>query len=822
MKKIVKAFAILAASALIGSSFMACSSDDDGGSPSKPAGAADGVVKLDGVEKADFAAAWAELGTTGDHIITLGKGTYTLETGKTFVYAGTGSVTIEGSTTTKFGADVMLVGNPNTASQNSRELFKLTGKGTLVIKNVSMENIYGKTEAGDVQAEVLASTNGKIVAYNSTFLSHQDTIRTEGKSWFYKCAIKGDVDFLWMERNGVVALYEDCEITAVGDRTTKAYFTAPRSNRGTKIGKGLVVLNSTLKVENGLATVSLFRSPWNGDGQYYNQAAFVGTTINGTVGETLVTNNSDGIGDNSVVGWKVDSAIATAYPSKGSNVGTLSDADKTAEYSNRGMILNKIITIDGSNTAYVIDEDDMWDVSSYNFEGIENNAATKTVNPVVSDFDATKATVKWDFSGLTFAGAKYDDNTDASDGKTGFNKKSGTMPGEVLKDTAGTYTVIMDVNASANGKLAANTNTDGSSKSQAQINANTVLTVPVTAGANVTVTATSSGTNLGINESIGTVGSGDITYEATETGAAVIYAYGGAYISKVTVENLDLTQFNTPELKKYLDGTATGETKAVVITSADMSVKTEKTISINSYVFASYGATAGSVSWNSSNTEAASIENGVVTGIAAGKTNVFATVDGITSNSIEITVEQGVAGAFTVSWLDNAEHCASPYAATNEDETIAAGSNAAPSAGTWAYNSTKLDPAYSTYGLTYTVTGSENGDSKEVVYVDFTVTAAAACTINTLNVAYGNHGTDKVMAYVQYKKGSGSFTLIADETTAGNKRKAKRSYDLTTKSISLAAGETVTFRVSFYGTGGITDTTKSPTIGTVSVEGKKN
>lgn len=78
------------------------------------------------------------------------------------------------------------------------------------------------------------------------------------------------------------------------------------------------------------------------------------------------------------------------------------------------------------------------------------------------------------------------------------------------------------------------------------------------------------------------------------------------------------------------------------------------------------------------------------------------------------------------------------------------------------------------------------------------------------------------MAYVQYKKGSEGFNLIADETTAANKRKAKQTYDLSSKSISLAAGETATFRVSLYGTGGITDTSKGPTIGTVSVEGVKN
>lgn len=574
MKKIMKTFAKFAAIALLGTCLFSCSNGDDNSSPVVET-VADGVIKLDGAVKENFAAAWEGLGTTGDHTIKLGKGTYTLEKGKTFVYAGTGKITIEGFSSAAFGSDVILSGNPNTAAQNSRELFKLTGKGTLVIKNLTMKNTFGEGQSsGEYQAEVLASTNGKIVAYNSTFLSHQDTIRTEGKAWFYKCAVKGDVDFLWMEKNGVVALYENCELTAVSDRTNKAYFAAPRSNRGEKIGKGLVVLNSKVKVESGLTTVSLFRSPWNGDGTGYNQAAFVGTTIEGmTSDNTLVVNNSDGIGDNSVVGWKVDSTLAAAYPSKGANVGTLSDDDKTAEYSNRGKILNRLISIDGATTRYVTDEDDLWDVSSYNFGGIENNAATKTVNPVLSDFNASRASIKWDVSGLTFAGAKYADGTDASDGKTGFNSKAGTMPGEVLKDSDGLYSVIMHVNA-LNGKFAANTNSDGSSKAQAQINANTVLTVPVTAGAKVTVTATSSGTNIGINNSNGTVGSGDITYEATEIGAAAIYSFGTAYVSKITIDNLDLTQFNTPELKKYLDGTATGATKGVVITSADKSVKT--------------------------------------------------------------------------------------------------------------------------------------------------------------------------------------------------------------------------------------------------------
>lgn len=815
MKKLLKALSVFAAVAMLGS-FVACSSDDDGGS-SGGSGGSSVVVKLDGVEKADFATAWDALGTTGDHTITVSKGTLTFADGKTFNYAGTGTITLEGVTTTAYGADVKLVGNPNTAAQGSRELFKLSGKGTLVIKNISMENVYGKNSTSEVQAEVLASTNGKIVAYNSTFLSHQDTIRTEGKAWFYHCDIRGDVDFLWMERNGTVALYEDCLITALGDRTTNAYFTAPRANRSAKIGKGLVVFNSQLVVESGLTEVTLFRSPWNGDGNYYNQAAFVNTTITGMPAtSTLVKNNSDGVGDNSVVGWKVDSTIAAAYTSKGSNVGTLSDADKTAEYSNRGYILNKLITIDGSNTSYVVDTDGFWDVTGL-IAAAETAQATE--NPSLGTFDQTNAKVTWDFSGLTFAGAKFDDGTDATNGKTGFQSKSGTMPGVISLDD-GTYTVVMDINA-ASGKIAANTNADGTSKSQAQINAGTVLTVPVCAGAKVTVTATSSGTNLGVNNVIGKVSSGDVSYTATEKGEAIVYAFGGAYISKVTIENLDLTAFTSADDAKLLDGTATGKTMAVVVTGADKKVSTGKTISLIIQKFASYGATPGTTSWASDAESVATVSEATVTGVAAGTANISATVDGVKSNDFEVTVETAVEGAFITSWLDTEAHVASPYAATNSDDTIATGGNVTLSAGTWAYNNSKLDASYSTYGLTYTVESAYAvTDGKDAtIYADFIVTAKQACKINTLTVAYGNHGTDNVKAYVTYKKNSDTSVKIADEAkgVTFSPRKVKHDYDLSEQNITLAANDTVTFRVAYYGSFG---TDKSPTIGTVSVSGE--
>ncbi|MBQ3253361.1 MAG: hypothetical protein IJA65_02305 [Acholeplasmatales bacterium] len=104
---------------------------------------------------------------------------------------------------------------------------------------------------GDVQAEVLGTdTTGNTAAYNCSFKSHQDTIRTAGKAWFYNCYVEGDVDFLWMESGGKVALYEECEIVSVYDdaaSTHNTYITAPRMAESVKVGKGLVIYNSVVR-----------------------------------------------------------------------------------------------------------------------------------------------------------------------------------------------------------------------------------------------------------------------------------------------------------------------------------------------------------------------------------------------------------------------------------------------------------------------------------------------------------------------------------------------------------------------------------------------
>lgn len=80
-------------------------------------------------------------------------------------------------------------------------------------------------------------------------------MRTTGKAWFYKCYIEGDVDFLWMEEAGSVALYENCRLRAVKDRiaadgSCNAYFTAPRVSVADEKSyyKGLVVINNVINL----------------------------------------------------------------------------------------------------------------------------------------------------------------------------------------------------------------------------------------------------------------------------------------------------------------------------------------------------------------------------------------------------------------------------------------------------------------------------------------------------------------------------------------------------------------------------------------------
>ncbi|MDE7101038.1 MAG: bacterial Ig-like domain-containing protein, partial [Anaeroplasmataceae bacterium] len=184
----------------------------------------DGKVFMNGTEYATLAEAFAAIPEASNdmYTITLGKGTYN-ENG--LMYKGSATIRIVGSTDAKYGSDVIIKGHGSKmpgetgCDSKNRCLISIQGTANIILENLTLESDWYRADhSGDVQAEVLGTdTTGYAAAYNCGFKSHQDTLRTTGKAWFYGCYIEGDVDFIWMEAGGKVALYENCEIVSVWD-----------------------------------------------------------------------------------------------------------------------------------------------------------------------------------------------------------------------------------------------------------------------------------------------------------------------------------------------------------------------------------------------------------------------------------------------------------------------------------------------------------------------------------------------------------------------------------------------------------------------------
>ena len=191
----------------------------------------------------DLATAFEAIPASGSdtYKITLTSGTYNV-TGLT--YKGSNTVKVVGLGSADYGLDVVIYGQGSDMSaESTRSTLSFQGSCNVVLQNLTVKNSYGTT-SGTAQAEALGvgptAFSGMLAAYNCSFLSGQDTICTYSKAWFYKCYVEGDVDFLWMETaTGKVALYENCVLRAIGSRTTKAYFTAPRLAVSSKVWKGL-------------------------------------------------------------------------------------------------------------------------------------------------------------------------------------------------------------------------------------------------------------------------------------------------------------------------------------------------------------------------------------------------------------------------------------------------------------------------------------------------------------------------------------------------------------------------------------------------------
>lgn len=763
VKKLLKATSkalALFASAFLMFNLVACSSDDDENSITTPDSnetETATVTLKNGSETVysgtDINAAWAAIGSSGDYVLTLEKGTYSVTEGSQLSYNGAANIKISGNTTTEYGADVIISGNPKTASQKSRELVYLTAgsTGNLTLENVRIVNEYGKT-TGDAQAEVLATDgSGNLAAYNCSFISGQDTLRTVAKAWFYKCYIEGDVDFLWMETTGTVALYEECVLHAISSRTTKAYFTAPRAALTSKVGKGLVVYNSTLEADSGLEKLYLARNPWASSAlsSYYNNVAFVGTTGDITLTD-LWASDSNGTTDKQYVGFKADSNFTASSTTYGA---VLTDSVKTAEYAGRRNILNRLYNV--TSAKYQEDTESAWDIDSV----ISENGWTVTA-------DTSKSLL---------------------DGETEVESKTYDF-----SNTISTYTDLVTSGTVNDNDVDSTTNVR---KSHVVLNAGATLSFPVTGNCVVTVTGYYKGTGT---IKAGQQGAALLDFNNNSTTKLIEKAYvvySGAcdvtitasattYITKISVE-YDSTLTFTP-------------VTAITLSTADdaTEVASKKTLQFSASI-APTDPTNDDIVWSiTSGSEVASIDqNGLLTaGSADADTSVTVRATSCDANAVygekTVTVKKLEANACDITWFDGSEFSAN--GTSSDDSVLTAGEATAEYLGGFA------DQAVTTaYGKVNTTTGcywqctstAATGGDADVAFFKLTipVTAVQAVKITNITGSFDESVTGNITRTISV--GGSDEVNIGD----GKAVSLNKEFD-----VSLSAGQTVNVVITTY------------------------
>ena len=382
------------------------------------------------------------------YTITVGKGTYN----ELVFYTGAASITIEGAGEAEYGTDVVITyansGNINAMTDLAKEhgvtsgyvrgSARFDGTCSLVLKNITFQNTYKRTAgAGYTQAETIVfSSTGNMIAYNSSFISHQDTLylgNKGGRMWFYNSYITGDVDFIWGYPE--VALFEECSIYCRGDETDKAYIFASRSVADAEANKGFVLLNNKIEIGSG---VSAWYGRNSGDD---TQATILNSTITGkgTLKAELYQSApgkyiTDLAGDlaigykdynNTMNGKLVDTSNRLAL------CGALTERVANREYNGRYVILNRGYSEDEKmyKTA-----SDIWDISEYEeeFSATEDTSNTNIyVDPVyvknIVGGGTVQLTPSSDVEALTYTYSSSDENLATVDAnglvttKTGVN-----------------------------------------------------------------------------------------------------------------------------------------------------------------------------------------------------------------------------------------------------------------------------------------------------------------------------------------------------------------------------------------------------------------
>ncbi len=261
-------------------------------------------------------------------------------------------------------------GNNVNGSTQARPTFYFTG-ANLVLQNITLKNTGTRTQYGQAETLYFASGTNTLAAYNSSFSSNQDTLQTSGRSWFYKCYIEGNVDFIW--GTSQAALFENCSMHFLNDLGgAAASYSLVVARTGSTVtgngtvGKGYVVLNSAVSVDANV-TATFGRDA--GTGAWYDQVALINIAFSGagTIGAGLwnTTTAPLSLGDASYVGWKSAGCTGLNLASLTTATGTSATiANQSTEYDTRDHILNRVVTVTSGSPSGYEAVPTAWDVSS--------------------------------------------------------------------------------------------------------------------------------------------------------------------------------------------------------------------------------------------------------------------------------------------------------------------------------------------------------------------------------------------------------------------------------------------------------------------------
>ena len=575
------------------------------------------------------AAALKAIPTTGSDVWTIELEPGTYDETEQLKYNGSATIKISGKSKTPYGLDVLIKGvgvKEKYNDESSRSMFEIFGTGDTILEYVMMEHKDmmsdfwytgdDKKEHNATQREVIGhQSKGTLAAYNCSFISRQDTIRTESKAWFYKCYIEGDVDFLWIEMAGTkeskVALYEECILRAMSDRKDTVYFTAPRLPVKNEVWKGLVIWNSRLEAKENLKKVYLGRNPWNEqkdkeDGTsyfktFYENVAIVNTKLYGkALEEAIWASGAHGTDDQRFVGFKTDSH----FRKSSSGLGAIIGPDiVSAEYAGRNNILNRYYDI----AAGVFKEDATayWDVAAV----IADNHwdAAEDTSGSLGEGEAKVNSKTYDIAALALAASNMEPK-DSNEGKA-------------LTDGSSSDGVLTWKNLKA-AKVAYGTVTQSTTEITLKVSEPSVISWAGSTYANGTISVEDANGKSLVTAADARAASegGSQTFLYTETGETTLTLTftGSTYINNIIIKTLTDEKNKASAIAVKLGATQIAKAEA-----------TTATATVTPYYLNNTGSDVIStdVTWTSSNPSVATVNasSGAVTGVAAGTADIIAT-----------------------------------------------------------------------------------------------------------------------------------------------------------------------------------------------------